>query len=299
MLKYAICSAAMIALAGCRSEFDHALQRAESGSITDQVRVAEMYRDGIGVPIQEGKSLYWFYRAAMGGDSKSQRILSRYYSGHRLAADEETGEIVEYEDISSTAFNWALKSSNGGDDAATALVAEYYLKGIGVDKNEKAAYQILNNALDKRHPAVLYQLGMMHLDGKGASQDSAEGIRLISESAQKGYVEAHAEYCYLLEEGEHVQFDPKGSFKCFLQVASKDPDYARNVAERYAFGHGVVQDSVLAYAWYLAMKENSDIPFNANDEHKFQIVKNRLSFFEKLKARLLSTEIRLRNYKNS
>lgn len=291
MLKYAICSAALIVLAGCRSEFDDALQRAEAGSITDQVRVAEMYRDGIGVPIQEGKALYWFYRAAIRGDSKSQRLLSRYYSSHRLESDEETGEIVEYEDISSTAFNWALKASKGGDDAATALVAEYYLKGIGVDKNEQAAYQILSNALDRRHPAVLYQLGMMRLDGKGASQDSALGIKLISEAAQQGYVEAHAEYCYLLEEGEHVQFDPKGSFRCFLQVASKDPDYARNVAERYAFGHGVDQDSVLAYAWYLVMEENSDIPMNANDKHKFKIVKNRLSIFEIFKAKLLALNL--------
>jgi hypothetical protein len=66
------------------------------------------------------------------------------------------------------------------------------------------------------------------------------------------------------------------------------PVFSDYLAEKYAFGKGVKQDNVLAYAWYLVSLNNHKQFLNDIDKHNIKIVKERLSNAELNQAKYLA-----------
>jgi len=58
-------------------------ENAEAGFAPSQYDLAKVYRDGAGVPLDDGKAVYWFERAAEQGVAKAQRSLGMRYSEGR------------------------------------------------------------------------------------------------------------------------------------------------------------------------------------------------------------------------
>ena len=277
----------LLGLSSCTSNFDLALKNAEAGSIDHQLRVSKMYLRGDGVSPSEGRAFYWAYKAAIRGNADAQYEVARFYYRNRFYDTTSIDGFAELTAMSYLSSLWLVKAANQGHGEAIALLSEFYLTGTGMPKNPEAAYKLLAQHAPEGHPAVLYRLGLLYLDGKGVGQDVAKGLDLLAKASNKGYSPASSEYCYLIEEGKFLRFDAKAAFACYLNVATKDPTLGSNVAGRYAFGHGVGQDSVLAHAWYLLEMKYSGGDIHPNDAYKFSIVEKRLGLLDKLESRYL------------
>jgi len=94
------------------------------------------------------------------------------------------------------------------------ILGSMYIKGIGVDKDNKKAYRWFKKATGYNHTRAEYNLGLMYVEGIGVSQDYKKAARLYNKAAKSGY--APAQY---------------------------------SLGMLYAKGHGVKQNNVKAYAW--------------------------------------------------
>jgi TPR repeat protein len=236
-----------------------------------------------GLSEEDEKYLLRYYQPALSGDSIAQYQVAKIYHKNRLYIEDKNGNIFESKTLARRSAEWLEKSSAQGNGDATALLAEYYQKGIGVDLNYDIANHLLTQGATVDHPAVQYQLALTYLEGYGVAQDSRQGVELLKMAYDKEYAPAISEVCYLIEEGQHISFNAVESFNCYLNAASKDPRLGSYVGERYAFGHGTKQDNVLAYAWYaLEFKTNGSL--HPNDQYKYDIVKHRLGFSDRLES---------------
>ena len=236
-----------------------------------------------GLSEEDEKYLLRYYQAALSGDSSAQYQVAKIYHKNRLYIEDKNGNIFESKTLARRSAEWLEKSSAQGNGDATALLAEYYQKGIGVEKNYDTASYLLNHSATAEHPAVQYQLALTYLEGYGVAQNSRRGVELLKMASDKEYAPAVSEFCFLIEEGKYIPFNAIKSFNCYLNAASKDPRLGSYVAQRYAFGHGTNQDSVLACAWYmLENKHNGSL--HPNDQYKYEIVKHRLGYSDKLEC---------------
>lgn len=278
----------VLGLIGCKSDFQQTLELAEAGSTRHQVRISKMYLQGNGIQRSEGRALYWAHKAAIHGDAEAQLEVAKFYFRNRLYDKFGNGGIEELSPMSYLSYYWLKISAGQGNGEAVALLADFQRKGVGTPQNPEAAYRLLIQHADRGHPAVLYRLALFYLNGYGVAQNSAKGVDLLAKAVQKGYSPARSEYCYLIEEGVHLRFDSKSAFECYQKAASMDPELGSYVAGRYAFGHGVAQDSVLAYSWYLLEKVHSNGSLHPNNEYRFALVGKRLDPLDRLEARYLA-----------
>jgi TPR repeat protein len=111
------------------------------------------------------------------------------------------------------AFDWFTKSANQGDPDACYELAQMYLQGKGLAKNEVLGVEWLRKAHDYGPASLL--MSDLYTMGIGVPQDQSEALRWLRLSAGQGYTEAQ--------------------FK---------------LGERYRIGQGVNQDYTEAVNWY-------------------------------------------------
>lgn len=290
----------MTGLSSCSSRYEKYLEHANKGAAEDQEKLARLYLDGDYVDQSTDKAMIWYVKSAFNGNPEAQYRVSRYFYTERYALDRASGLEVLREDYSKAAYYWARRSSEQGHLPATARLAKLYVEGVGIEKNTNTAYKLLLNSLAKNDPAIQYQLGLMYLDGKGVEANTSKAFDLFKKSADQGYLLALLDYCYYLDEGKYLIYDPELSFKCYINAVQYSPSFSDYVAEKYAFGKGVKQDNVLAYAWYLVSLNNDQKSLTDIDLNNIKIVKTRLSSAELYEAKYLASEWREGNgiYRN-
>lgn len=70
------------------------------------------------------------------------------------------------------------------------LLGITYLSGEDINEDYHLAYNHLKKAADNDHVRAKYYLGLLIMDGKGCSQDTTRGMKLIRTAAHKGCEEA-------------------------------------------------------------------------------------------------------------
>ena len=97
---------------------------ADRGDPPSQFRLATLYKDGLGVPKDEGLYVAWLRKAAQGGHGGAQsRLIGVYEEGEGVPAD-----VV-------LAAQWARRAADQGELAGQlALVKDYYF-GRGVARS--------------------------------------------------------------------------------------------------------------------------------------------------------------------
>lgn len=146
------------------------------------------------------------YELAIYGDPNAQLIIA-----------DECHKKTSYKE----ARMWYEESSKAGNLMAQETLAMYYAKGLGGDKNEKAAFDIhwyfanaKNSALHQYYIASSYDRGIY------VKRDLNQAVHWYSLSADGGYAPAQYAIGDIYENGDVVKKDLKLA-KYYYELAAK------------------------------------------------------------------------------
>jgi len=129
---------------------------AESGDVTAQYRLGNMYADGKGVARDDKAALSWFQRAAEQGDPASQYNVGVSYASGTGAAQNDA-----------EAAKWFRRAADQGMGVAQLNLGLLYAAGRGVPQDNVAAMTWL-------------QLALFALPPGGARSDVARAMEDVS-----------------------------------------------------------------------------------------------------------------------
>jgi len=190
-------------------------QQAETGSGSDQSRLAILYMAGIEGKPDYKNGAYWLEKAAKQEFVFAQSLLAFMYveglgvpqdfdaaahwAGKAAAEDNYVGQLIMgvlYEmgagvsQNDKKAVEWYEKSARHEKDmGARYRLGMMYQGGLGVKKNIRLAENWLLRAAEKGDAHACYQLGMMYHEGKGVKQDEALALDWFGRAAAIGIPE--------------------------------------------------------------------------------------------------------------
>ena len=168
--------------------------------------------------------------AAAGSLPAAYQLFKVYITGIGTAADE------------AKALAYAAQLADQGKDAQMAyVVADSYLKGKGIPRDEVKGMQYLEKAVAAQVPAALYHKAWM-LQEQGKHREALEGYRA---AAQQGHADAAVKAGSMLIFGDGVEADSAEGLK-ILQYASSalESPFAPYELGRYydSVGEGALAD---------------------------------------------------------
>lgn len=115
--------------------------------------------------------------------------------------------------------------------------------------NEEAAKYLMVASNKDNIPAKAL-LGEMRLKGDGVEKNTQQGVRLLSEAAQAGYIDAQLVLAKAYHQGAHLPCKPERSVYWCKQSALRGSEYAQlRLAVYYSTGYGVDRDTRECYFW--------------------------------------------------
>ena len=94
-----------------------------------------------------------------------------------------------------------------GDHRAMYALGSMHFGGIGVEKNYKEGYKLLNVAAKNNRVDAQYKLGLMYNSGIGVSKNYKKAARYYNKAAKKGYAPAQFRFGLLYSKGLGVDQD--------------------------------------------------------------------------------------------
>ncbi len=162
-------------------KMEQAEAMAHQGNAPVQLELAKAYGDGVLVPKDAAKSMFWLSKAAEQGYARAQTYLALEYV---------KGEIVPPDD--KKAFYWAQKSAAQQDADGLDLVGQFYHLGKGVKQDFKKALEYYRKAAELGQPDGMFNLGVAYYKGDSIEKNEALGLELIKKAAEAGHTEAKA-----------------------------------------------------------------------------------------------------------
>lgn len=125
-------------------------------------------------------------------------------------------------------------------------------------KNEEAAKYLMIASNREVIPAKA-MLGEMRLKGDGVEKNIHQGVRLLSEAAQAGSVDAQLTLAKAYHQGDYLPVKPERSAYWIKQASVQGNEYAQLwLAAYYSSGYGVNRDLRESYFWvHQAAKQGS------------------------------------------
>ena len=130
---------------------------AEQGDANAQVRLADMYLNGDGLPQDDAQAILWFHKSAEQGNPEAQFRLGLMIRDGRGAPRDDAEALV-----------WLRKAADQGDVQAEVNLAEMYQLGLGAPKDEAEAFAWYRKGADAGDATAQYKLALMLKDGNGA-----------------------------------------------------------------------------------------------------------------------------------
>ena len=138
-----------------------------------------------------------------------------------------------------------------GDDQIKGIL---HLINKGSHSDISEAFTKLSEIIkkDKTNARALYELGMIHQEGKGGfSMDFSEAFRLFKLSADLGYPAAQREVAFMYDTGKGVELDHTRALVYYSFAAkAQDPIASMTLGFKYAKGVGVSQSCTQAASYY-------------------------------------------------
>ncbi len=222
-------------------------------------------------------------RAALAGNIQAENAWGSFVFSQALAGGASSNEV---ERALSQAHGYFKSAAGKGDANGLYNLGMCLWRGLGVPKDETAAFNCFRSAAEKGHPEAINNIGAFFRDGivvekdlelsakwfaKSASYDNpfglfnyalalrrGEGVKkdfkaavpLLEKAADGGCVEAIDVLGVALWRGEGVEADPRRAFGLFMKAANAGyPPAMENVATCYEKGSGVRADERLALEW--------------------------------------------------
>jgi uncharacterized protein len=221
---------------------------ADAGYSAAQVSIGKMYRDGLGVPVDDAEALRWYRLAAAQDDGWAWVSLG-------IMARDGRGVPQDYGE----ALRWFERAAAAGNDWAFTNIARMYMGGLGVPKDVDRAVAWFKRAADMGDLLAEITLGRMYRDGDGVAQDYGRAARWYRSAAGQGFAHAEARLGKLYEAGEGVLQDYDEALKWYRRAAAKGEVWShRYLGRLYETGKGVPQDDRQAVHWYRLAAEQGN-----------------------------------------
>ena len=208
---------------------DEVRKAAEQGNAEAQVKLGEMYRQGVGVTQDLAETVKWYRKAAEQGHVVAQCNLGVCYA---------KGDGVE-EDIEE-AMKWFRKAADQGNAVAEkyyqrclSLVAQRKTTADAVQakvtsKSEAESPEEVRKAAEQGNAEAQFKLGEMYRQGVGVTQDFAETAKWYRKAAEQGHVAAQCNLGVCYAKGDGVEEDIDEAMKWFRKAADQGDTDARN-----------------------------------------------------------------------
>ena len=167
-----------------------------------EFRLGRMYHQGIGTKKNEKAAFEWYKKAAIGLNPAALYYLetvknwrdSRIYNSNHLVKFsfistyqkniDKKGATIQ--DI----FVRNKKLANQGNANAQYRVASFYHQGIGMKKNEKAAFEWYKKAAEQGHARAENNLAWFYLYGEHVFKNKTFALQLYKKAAEQGLKQA-------------------------------------------------------------------------------------------------------------
>lgn len=197
---------------GCENESECVVYfeaAAELGHPGSAIQLGILYEYGDYVEKDYDKALELFNFAIASGRNDA------YYNA---------GEIYRHKDMIDEALK-CYKIALENDNLSAALpLGWFYEDGIGVEKDEKKAFEYYKQAYEDGNPDSAYYLARMYYLGRGTEESDAKAFPLLKEASEQGNKNAN---CFL---GSMYGWGVEGVVEKNIDIAM---DYLSNVSEAF------------------------------------------------------------------
>lgn len=177
--------------------------------------------------------------AAVQRDPTNGRLLYQLGRGY-----EKAGRFAEALDR----YGRAAAVSYG---PAYGAIGNMYSVGIGVEKDERRAFEWFRNAAGAGDPAGQLALGQIYENGRGIAQDNMEALKWYQKAADQGLAEGQDSVGYFYSAGLGVAKNDGEAVVWMRKAAEQGMATAENnLAIMYASGRGVTKDPAQALMWH-------------------------------------------------
>lgn len=189
--------------------------------------------------------------------------LEREYNREENQFDPDKWWSLDEEDgmyNAKKAFRTALEGAQNGDLEMIILVADKYLRGEGVQKNEVESFQWYKKAAAKGDDYSKYIVGLMHLEGVGTPKNIPEGFSIIKKESGNGNINAMHQLGVLYIQGIGTAKNPPEALSLFKKSAEKGNSNSMvALGDLYSLDFGIQNDLPLAFAWYKKAADKQNI----------------------------------------
>lgn len=256
---------------------------AERGDAQAQLALAQMYKNGQGVPKNNELAFEWFLKAAEQGDAQAQYEVALMYKNG----------IGTPQNLELT-FEWFQKAAVQDHAMAQYYLGLMYDAGYGVPQNKELAIEWLWKAVENGAPDVRWvlemclecnrgapfdalalkwyqklaeqgdvgaqnKLGIAYLIGRRAQKNRELAFEWFEKAAKQGLAQAQFFVGYLLKnQPDFSELDEKKVAHWYKLAADQGHTAALlQMAKRYFNGKGVPENYVKAYAYILVYKASA------------------------------------------
>ncbi|MEO7794620.1 MAG: tetratricopeptide repeat protein [Thermoanaerobaculia bacterium] len=203
-------------------------KEAESGDLPSQLALAQILRDGLGVPANEERAFGWALKAAQQGSAPAQFAVGAMYEWGKGTASDPA-----------EAASWYRKAADQGVAGAANCLGALYLSGLGVEADAAAAVGWFRKAAEGGDTMGQFNLAMRYFNGEGVAVDPVESRRWLERAAVAQDQDAPTldivasskqELGVIYEEGMGVEKDLVKALRFYEEASPRNEDAELNFA---------------------------------------------------------------------
>lgn len=219
------------------------------GCVPAIVRMGDMYRQGLGVTVDEKKAFeLWNQAAKMNEPSVYEHLARAYENGWGVKVDEKN------------ALALYTKAWNSGNRRIGPRLADMYLTAKGTPRDPTRAFEIYKVGAELGDGKSMIGMAELMLKGDGTPINVAGAEKLLVQAAEKGFPEALMRVGEMYEYGRGVKRSPERAFKYYLMAKEKGSVEAIvRTGWMYESGQGVEVDVPKAAQLYVEAAENGSV----------------------------------------
>jgi TPR repeat protein len=265
-----------MAEASAREALDHGLITRAQQNANAQAALGVLYRDGIGITKDPGKSVELLRRASDKGLAGAQYGLGNSYETgqgvakdftkaaalyqkaadqNHAAAQNDLGVLYQFgtgvtQDLSRAAELYKKSADQGYAEGETSL-GVLYTKGLGVPKDFTKAANLYQKAADRGSRRAQNNLGVLYQYGTGVTKNLSKAAALYQEAAAQGFAEAQNNLGILYKNGLGVTQDINKAAELYRKAADQGlPEAQNNLGILYESGTAVTKNPFKAAELY-------------------------------------------------
>ncbi|GBB89765.1 hypothetical protein RclHR1_16560006 [Rhizophagus clarus] len=202
----------------------------ENKHLNSNILLSYFYIYGLGTEINVNKAFELFKKVEKSGNTIAQFFLRNLYT-------ENSNKSKAFESIK--------KSAN------KVQIGKSYPKRIGIEVNERKAFELYKEAARKGYDLAKCDLADCYQNGKGVGKDERKAIKLYEEAAEKGYDWAKFKLAECYQNGKGLEKDEGKAFKLYEEIAEDGYSWVCNkLGYCYQNGIGIEKDEKKAVELY-------------------------------------------------